>query len=143
MMQSPSRQKGSVLIVCMVLLLLATMFALSSSSSAVANLKVVGNSQALQALEYNAAQAIERVISLLSTFQTPSNETVTVNGQPVAVTAATCVASAPSEGYSALNPLSPEDTHWELQASAADPVSGANMAMRQGLKIRMNPGYCL
>ena len=142
-MHSPSRQKGSVLIVCMVMLLLATMFALSSSSSAVSNLKVVGNSQALQALEYDAVQAIERVISALSTFQTPSNQTVTVNGQPVGVTAAACIASAPSEGYSALNPLSPEDTHWEVQATAADPVSAANMTMKQGVKIRMNPGYCL
>ena len=101
-MQSPSRQKGSVLIVCMVILLLATMFALSSNNSAVSNLKIVGNSQALKTLEYSATEAIERVISSLSTFQMPSSQTVTVNGQPVAVTAATCIASAPSEGYSAL-----------------------------------------
>jgi len=141
-MHSPSRQKGGILIVCMVMLLIATMFALSSSSSAVADLKVVGNSQALKMLEFDALQAIEKAISSLSTFQAPGGQTVTVNGQPVAVTAASCIASAPSEGYSALNPLSPEDTHWELQVTATDPVSASSVAMRQGIKIRMNPGYC-
>ena len=104
----------------------------------------MGNSQALKTLEYGATEAIERVISSLSTFQTPSDQTeIDVNGRLVAVTAATCVASPPSEGYSALDPLSPEDTHWELQASAADPVSGGRIAMKQGVKIRMTPGSCL
>jgi Tfp pilus assembly protein PilX len=141
-MQSPSRQKGSVLIVCLVILLLATMFALSSSSSSVANLKVVGNSQALQALEYNAVEAIERVISQLSTFQTPSNETVTVNGQPVAVTAATCIASAPSEG---LQRAEPAVTRGHALGASGDRCGSGvvrQYSMRQGVKIRMNPGYC-
>ncbi len=102
----------------MVILLLATMFALSSNNSAVSNLKIVGNSQALKTLEYGATEAIERVISSIYTFETPRDQPeIDVNGRLVAVTAATCVASAPSEGYSALDPLSPEDTHWELKAT--------------------------
>ena len=141
-MRSMSGQKGSVLLVCVVILLLATMFALSANSSSVANLRIVGNSQALKNLEYGAAQAVERVISSLSTFQSPINQTISVNGQPVAVTAPACTAAAPAEGYSALNPLSPEDTHWELQVSATETVSGASVSMIQGVKIRLNAGYC-
>ncbi len=141
-MRSMSGQKGSVLMVCVVILLLATMFALSANSSSVANLRIVGNNQALKTLEYNAAQAIETVLSSLSAFQTPAIQTLTINGQAVTVTAPNCVFVSPAEGYSALNPLSPEDTQWELQATAADPVSGTSVVMNQGVKIRLNGGYC-
>lgn len=135
-------QRGSVLVVCLVMLVLVTLFALSSVASSVVNLRIVGNSQSLKALEYSAVQAIEQVVSTLATFQSPSDQTVMVNGQPVAITAAACLTAVPASGYSALYALSPEDTHWELQASATDPVTGANVAMTQGVKVRLNAGWC-
>jgi len=137
------KQQGSVLVVCLIMLVLLTMFALTSINSSVVNLKIVGNSQSLKSLENSALQAIEQVISDLASFQTPAAQTVTVNGYSIAVTAPACILTAPAEGYSALSALSPEDTHWELQAAATDHVTSATVGMSQGVKIRLNAGSCL
>jgi Tfp pilus assembly protein PilX len=138
----PRRQEGSVLVVCLVMLVLVTLFGLSSVNSSVVNLKIIGNSQSLKSLESSTLQAIEQVIGSLASFQTPAAHTVTVNAYSITFTAPTCLASSPAEGYSALSAVSPEDTYWELQAAATDPVTGANVAMSQGVKIRLNAGLC-
>ena len=141
-MRSIGRQRGSVLIVCLVMLVLVTLFALTSVNSSVVNLKIIGNSQSLKSLESSTLQAIEQVIGSLASFQAPAAQTVTVNNYSIAVTAPTCLASAPAEGYSALSAVSPDDTYWELQATATDPASAATVAMSQGVKIRLNAGSC-
>jgi hypothetical protein len=141
-MKTIQRQQGSVLVVALVLLVLVTMFALTSVNGSVVNLKIVGNSQALKSLETSTHQAIEQVIGALASFQAPAPQTLTVNGYSVAVTAPACVASGPADGYSALSSVSPEETFWEMQATATDPVSGASVVMNQGVKIRLNAGWC-
>lgn len=141
-MRSIGRQQGSVLVVCLVMLVLVTLFALTSINSSVINLKIIGNSQSLKSLESSTLQAIEQVIGTLASFQAPAAQTVTVNNYSIAVTAPTCLAFAPADGYSALSALSPDDTYWELQAAATDPASGASVAMSQGVKIRLNAGSC-
>jgi len=137
------KQQGSVLVVCLVMLVVITMFALSSVSSSVVNLKVIGNSQALKSLETSTVQAMEQVISSLTNFQTPAAQTLTVNNYSVAVTAPVCLGSAPADGYSALSSVSPDETYWDLQASATDPATGATVQISQGVRIRMNAGSCL
>ena len=141
-MRTIRRQQGSVLVVCLVMLVLVTLFALTSLNSSVVNLKIVGNSQSLKSLENSTLQAIEQVLGALASFQAPAAQTLTVNDYSVAVTAPTCVGSGPAEGYSALSSLAPEETFWELQASATDPVTGASVVMNQGVKIRLNAGWC-
>ena len=141
-MRSIGRQQGSVLVVCLVMLVLVTLFGLTAVNSIVVNLKIVGNSQSLKSLESSTLQAIEQVIGSLASFQTPAAQTLTVNNYSVAVTAPTCLSAAPAAGYSALSALSPDDTHWELQATATDPSSGASVAMSQGVRIRLNAGAC-
>ena len=141
-MRSVGRQQGSVLVVCLVMLVLVTLFGLTAVNSIVVNLKIVGNSQSSKSLESSTLQAIEQVISSLASFQTPVAQTLTVDNYSVAVTAPTCLSAAPAAGYSALSALSPDDTYWELQAAATDPSSGASVAMSQGVKIRLNAGSC-
>ena len=142
-MRTFRKQQGSVLVVCLVMLVVITMFALSSVSSSVVNLKVIGNSQALKSLETSTVQAMEQVISSLTNFQTPAAQTLTVNNYSVAVTAPVCLGSAPADGYSALSSVSPDETYWDLQASATDPATGATVQISQGVRIRMNAGSCL
>jgi Tfp pilus assembly protein PilX len=141
--RSFGRQQGSVLVVCLVILVLVTLFGLAAVNSSVVNLKIIGNSQSLKSLESSTLQAIEQVIGTLASFQTPAAQTVTVNDHSIAVTAPTCLAAAPADGYSALSALSPDDTYWEFQAAATDPSSSASVAMSQGVKIRLNAGSCL
>jgi Tfp pilus assembly protein PilX len=136
------RQEGSVLVVCLVMLVLVTLFALSSVNSSIVNLKIVGNSQSLKSLESSASQALEQVIGTLASFQTPAAQTVTVNGYAVTVNAPVCIGSELAEGYSALSELSPNDTHWDVQATATDPLTGARVSMSQGIKIRLSAGAC-
>jgi Tfp pilus assembly protein PilX len=131
-----------VLVVCLVLLVLVTLFSLTSVNSSVVNLKIIGNSQSLKSLESSTLQAIEQVIGNPGSFQTPAAQTVTVNGYLIAVASPICLGSSPAEGYSALSALSPEDTYWELQAAANDPASGASVVMKQGVKIRLTTGSC-
>ena len=136
------RQQGSVLVTCLVMLVVITMFGLSSVNSSVINLQVIGNSQSLKSLEASAMQAMEQVIGSLASFQAPAAQTVTVNNYSVAITAATCLGSAPAAGYSALSTVSPEETYWELQGTATDPATGASVQMSQGVRIRLNAGSC-
>jgi hypothetical protein len=124
------------------MLVLVTLFALSSVNSSVVNLKIVGNSQSLKSLESSAIQALEQVIGTVASFQAPAAQTLTVNGYAVTVSAPTCLATDLAEGYSALSEVSPNDTYWEVQASATDPVTGARVAMSQGVKIRLSAGAC-
>ena len=136
------RQRGSVLVVSLVILVVMTLLVLSSARSSVANLSIVGNSQARKSLESSALQAIEQVIGNVANFETPTTQTLTVNNYAVTVTAPTCLSRAPASGYSALFALSPDDTNWEFQANATDPATGASVVMRQGVKVRLNAGSC-
>lgn len=142
-MKTARRQQGSVLVICLVMLVVITMFGLSSVSSSVVNLKVLGNTQSLKSLETSTVQALEQVIGSLASFQAPAAQTLTVNDYSIAVTAPTCLGSAPAAGYSALSSVSPEETYWELQATATDPATGAAVQMSQGVRIRLNAGSCL
>ena len=142
-MKTPRRQQGSVLVICLVMLVVITMFGLSSVSSSVVNLKVIGNTQSLKSLETSTVQALEQVIGSLASFQAPAAQTLTVNDYSIAVTAPVCLGSGPAAGYSALSSVSPEETYWELQATATDPATGASVQMSQGVRIRMNAGSCL
>ena len=142
-MKSVNRQRGSVLIVSLVILVVLTLLVLSSTGSSVTNLVIVGNSQARKSLESSTLQAIEQVIGNVANFQTPATQTLTVNNYAVTVTAPSCLSNVTANGYSALYALSPDDTNWEFQASATDPATGASVVMRQGVKVRLNAGSCL
>lgn len=148
-----SMQRGATLLVVLVMLVMITLFVLSMIRLSNTNLKVVGNMQAQRALASSAQQAIENSISTIAFFGDAVAETgqwpagtnsvnQTVNGYTVAIARPTCVFSLPATGYSATSNISPEDTHWELAASATDPVTSAQTSLVQGVKIRLAAGNC-
>ena len=47
----------------------------------------------------------------------------TVNGYSVTITKPTCIASQVASGYSATSTISPEDTWWEVPATASDSMT--------------------
>ena len=146
-------QRGVTLLVVLVMLVMITLFVLSMVRLSSTNLKVIGNMQAQRALESSAQQAIETDISASSFFEDTATNTglwtggvasvnVVVNGYTVMVNRPACIYSAPATGYSAISGISPEDTNWEVGASSSDSLTGAQMSIVQGVKIRLPAGNC-
>lgn len=137
------RQRGATLIITLIMLVILTLFAVSGFNLSSVNLKIVGNFQQQKALEAIAQQAIEQVISSPSGFNlTPAASTVNVGGYSVAVSAPRCNYTAPAKGYTIkVGELTPEDTDWEFRASVSDPL-GAQVAIVQGVSIRLLAGNC-
>jgi hypothetical protein len=54
-----------------------------------------------------------------------------------------CVYYAPASGYSALSGIAPQDTYWDLQATATDSKTGASTEIHQGIQMRLPAGNCI
>lgn len=140
----PARhQRGMTLIVSLVMLIMLTMFAISTMNLSNSNLKVVGNQQALRAVEAAAQQALERVVSGSVIFNAPAAQTFTIDGFTVAVTAPVCIRSQIATGSSlGIGTLIPEMDLFEVRASTTDSFSGATASAVQGVDLMMLSGYC-
>ena len=140
-----SRQHGAVLIVSLVMLVVLTLFVLSSTRIATGNLRIVGNFQAKQNVEAQAQAVIEQVLSGIAPFYTPTSS-VAITGVPTGMTATigarSCVKSAPASGYSAVNPFSPQDTYWNVPVTITDSITGTTSTITQGVRIRLPAGNC-
>ena len=156
-MSPERRQRGATLLVVLVMLAMITLFVISMLRLSNANLTLVGNMQVQRQLEASAQQAIEQSISTIGFFTdvstgVPGNSgawpggtdrvTTSVNNHAVTVDRPVCVSSQIAEGYSAASQVAPEDTHWEVSATAADSVTGASVNLSQGFKIRLAAGSC-
>jgi Tfp pilus assembly protein PilX len=136
-------QQGATLIVSLVMLVVMTLFAVSAINLSSMNLKIVGNMQTQRLMEMSAQDAIERMISTPTYYSlTPTIQNFTISGLAVAVSAPACVRSVPATGYSATSGISPEDNDWEFVATVTDGLTGAALALTQGVRIRMLAGNC-
>ena len=72
-MTSLRRQGGATLVVALIMLVLITLFALSSMKTATTNLMVTGNMQAKSEALYAAQETIEAVISTPQFIASPAN----------------------------------------------------------------------
>jgi len=144
MMNSIKRQCGASLLVSLIMLVLLTLMAVTSIAVSNTSLKIVGNMQSQKALENAAQEANARTISSFANFSVPipTPPAMTVNGYPVTVTKPACKTSVLAFGYQFDDPLAPEDTNWELQASASDSLTGAATVVHTGVKIRLPAGNC-
>lgn len=142
-MNARHAQQGATLIVSLVMLVVMTLFAVSAINLSSMNLKIVGNMQTQRLMEMSAQDAIERMVSTPTYYSlTPTTQNFTISGLAVAVTAPACVRSVPATGYSATSGISPEDNDWEFVATVTDGLTGAALALTQGVRIRMLAGNC-
>ena len=143
-MSSIKQQKGAVLFIALVLLLIMTLFAVSSINLSTVNLKIVGNMQAIRTMDSDAQDAIEQTLSNMGNFSlTPAASTITSSISTVTVAAPECIDSRVATGYSAVaGDIIPEDNTWELVATVTDNVTGATSTIHQGVEIRMLAGNC-
>jgi Tfp pilus assembly protein PilX len=136
-------QQGAVLLMTMILLLMMTLFAVSSANISNLGLKIVANIQQQKGVEDSAMAAIEQVISTSTAFNlTPAAQTIAVGGNNVTISAPVCLYSRTATGYSATWGLAPEENTWEVVASATDANSGSTVTIHQGIQIRMLAGNC-
>src|SRR5579859_740615 len=136
-------QRGATLIVSLVMLVVMTLFAISAINLSSMNLKIVGNMQSQRLMEMAAQDAIEQMVSTSTYYSlTPTAHSFTISGLAVAVSAPACSRSTPATGYSATSGISPEDDDWEFVATVTDGLTGASLALHQGVRIRMLAGNC-
>lgn len=140
----PSRdQRGAVMVVSLLLLLVMTMLVVSSVNTGTVNLRIVDNMRARQDAQAVTQVAANEYMSDGGNFVAPtSGATITVDGHQVTVTAPECVDARPATGYTATWDLTPDDTTWEYDATITDGDNGAAATLRQGVQIRMPAGSC-
>ena len=143
------RQRGAVLFVALIMLVVFTLLAVSGVNSSIASLRVVGNAQSQAEVSAAAQLALERIVDDVTRFQyvadTPpptQSLTVTIAGlnYPVTVTLQ-CLGTAPVAGYSASFAASaPSESYWDIRASATDTRSAGAAVVHQGVKVTLSPG---
>ena len=148
-MRSPTSQKGAVLLVALIMLVVFTLLALSGVNSSTASLRIAGNLQSQTEVTAAAQRALEQVLDQASNFQyttdtPPPTQSLTVSSggidYEVTVTLE-CLGAQPVPGYSAAFAASaPSESFWDVRASALDPRSGALAVAHQGVRVTLSPG---
>lgn len=145
-----AKQRGVILVISLIMLVIITLFVLSSINLGKADLKMITKLQNRRAVEAAAQQAIARVASNPSNFATagagtvPKPGTIDINGTGVIIATPVCLQASPAWGYDLNNSLAPQDTVWDVHASARDRASRASLAVvvHEGFQIRLPAGNC-
>jgi Tfp pilus assembly protein PilX len=140
----PSRQRGTTLIIGLMMLVSITLLGLSMATLSTSNLQVVRNAQTEQARVAVAQQAVEQVLGGANYFVAPTSPVVVANtgGMQVTVSDRTCTRYLTATGYSATAGLAPVDTVWSFTVTVSDPTTAASTVVTQGVKMRMLAGSC-
>ena len=146
-MHTHQQQQGSTLLVSLIFLVVITLFGVSAINTSNLNLRIAANTQFQQQALAAAQLGIEKALGSVTTFNTPSVQTMTldvnkdgVTDYTATVSAATCLSSKAASGYSAeycATGACPNDTNWDLISTVNDSVTGAKVTVRQGVKVRL------
>lgn len=146
-------ERGLVLVVSLILLILITLFAVAAIRSSTTELQIAGNAQIRKELSAAAQAAIETRLNTMAEINNlildPTQVTnITTNvckdaKCQVTVCRPVCLWAAPVSGGSLVhNTGTTEMTYWEIQAIAVDTVTNTAIETRQGFRVRMPNGSC-
>lgn len=163
----PSRrqrsQRGVTLMITLIMLVVMTLFAVSSMRLANVNLKIAGNFQWQKQMEMMTDSALEQFISSANNFSstaiqagTATDQDICADGTVVAsgncsllnakvgtLSVPRCTGTRTASGYTKkLGELTPEDSDWVLKSQATDSVSGAKVTIYRGVTVRLLAGNC-
>ena len=154
-MRSPARhQRGVTLLISLIMLTILTLFVSAMIRLSSTNMLIAGNMAIQHALRDSVQQAIETDLNSTTFFSDVANKTgnwpagtnsitETINGYTVVLNKPFCLKSQPAAGYSALQSQTGlEDSYWMVSATGTDGVSGATVAITQGVKITVPVGNC-
>lgn len=140
-------QRGSALIVALILLVVAALLGIGAIQSGMMGTRIGRNAQLTQQAQLAAQRAIDATLSNLATFTDASTapattvQAIDVDGDGTAdfnvtLNRPACVAIANAKDYSYLtNP--PKDTTWVLRAVANQIGGNASAEVRQGIRVRL------
>jgi len=160
MSRQPSLQRGIVLILSLIMLMVLTLIAVSAIRLSTVNLRTVANAQARSEAMSTAQHTIDLILSSNFTDNiagTAQTLTVTEGGKNYTVVVARpcLVRTVPVKNIdlnialdddkkcldTLSNPYSAcADTIWQLQATSSSGWFGANVSITQGTGIRMDNG---
>lgn len=152
-------QQGATLIVGLIMLLLLTLMVSSAFMLSGVNLSAVNNAQLRDEATAAANAALEEVLGSLTTFTAPAAKTITVGQDTVSVAPAVCIRAVDVKSDSSADPTpniliegAPnlggatgyQDTYWNIVATVSNATTGVNVAVNQGVKIRLpaSPNPC-
>lgn len=153
-MRFQRQQRGSTLLVGMIMLVLLTLIAVSAIESTTSSLQIVGNAQFREEATAAGQQAIENVISSTAfTTSAPADQNIDVNNDGAAdykVTfspAPSCIkynvvdtsteTGLPKDCYGSMTGLCYR-TYWDVTAIVSDAnagTTGATVTLHQGIKL--------
>lgn len=155
-----ANQRGATLVVGLIMLLLLTIAVSSAFTLSGVNLKAVGNMQYRAEATAAANVAIEGVISSDDIFFAPAAKDITVGSYEVKILAPVCLRAVDVKVDTSDDPnpniliegqegvvggsTGFQDTYWNIPAEVKDSVTGAEVRVNQGVKIRLpaNPNPC-
>ena len=168
-MKHGSKQRGSILMISLIMLVVLTLLVISAMRSSNSNLRVVGNMQMQQEAESAAQQAVEQIISYNFTTL-PASSVITVSygttDYTVTVPAPTCLGStalsnnSPNLPTQCIGSGAATNTgiisasgvttsagqswcyaqQWEVKASAVNASTGATATVHQGTALTVPAG---
>jgi Tfp pilus assembly protein PilX len=152
-MNAVRKQRGVTLVFSLILLIVLTLLVMSMHGTSSTNLRVVGNMQAQRQAEAIAQKAIEDRITSYNFFRDAIYNTgvwaggaqkieFTEDAYEVTVMRPQCTYTAPEEGTSALNPLVPEQTTWNVRVIVTDPLTRGQADVTQGVRMRLLANNC-
>ena len=152
------RERGSALIVSLIMLTLLTLFVISAINSGTINLRITANQQARDEAKAAAQKAIENFISTKANFYPTAvgaTTTVSVNNDTtsagtgnyaVVITTPQCMRAAkqiPGKTTQCQNGAKAGvycwDALWEVQATATSSSTGVSQTVTQGVSITISP----
>jgi Tfp pilus assembly protein PilX len=146
----PLLQRGSTLLISLIMLAVLALFAVSSIRGSLVNLRIAGNSQYQLEAQMAAQRAIDDFVSSLDSFANPRTVNLVYsttantgidatgggNAYNVTVAPPKCVYIKAVAGYSySLAGQAPKDTTWRITSTATDVGSGAVLVINQGVKV--------
>ncbi len=145
-------ERGAVLVIAMIMLIMITLFAVSAIRSSNSELQIVGNAQVKKELAAAAQEAIELKISSIVDFNNviagvgaASNYSIQGGRYTVNVSAPVCkyeVVSSAGTSMTSTGGGQSSMTYWEVVATVTDTTTGASMVTTQGLRMRMPLNSC-
>lgn len=154
-MRFSCKERGSTLLIAMIMLVLLTLIAISAIKSTTSSLQVVGNAQFHEEALAAGQQAIENVISNTAfTLTSPANQNIDINQDGVADYSVSFSPAPSCKSYKAVDTATeanlPPDcygspgviycyrTVWDVAALVSDVnagTTGASVTVHQGVKI--------
>lgn len=168
---SKKTQGGVVLIISIVVVIALTLFVLGGLNLSNSQFQVINNYSEQKRAEAAAREVLEMVLNQQRLFTSAiAGETIDTlkpdssgalkpscpeafckyldpNGGElgeylVTLSMPYCYGTKRADGYSALSGVAPEDTHWEIVATARNKQTGATATIVEGIKIRFGQGNC-